>query len=111
MTHKNPYEIIKRQHMTEKAKMLGELQNSTSNASVRKCDKPKYVFVVHPKATKHEIKTAIELIYKERDIKVMAVNTINIKGKVKRRKGRVGTAPSIKKAVVTLAAGDSLIDV
>jgi len=111
MTLKDPYQIVKRQHVTEKAKMLRELQDSESNPSVRRCKSPKEVFVVHPKATKRDIRAAIELIYKERDIKVVSVNTINVKGKVKRRRGRTGTAPSLKKAIVTLEAGDSLHDV
>lgn len=111
MTLKDPYQIIKHQRVTEKANMLRELQNSTSNPSVSRCKTPKEVFVVHPKATKREIRAAVEMIYKERQIKVLSVNTINVKGKVKRRRGRVGTAPSIKKAIVTLAAGDSLHDV
>lgn len=110
MTIKDPYQIIKHQHVTEKAKALAELQNSNSNPSVRRCDSPKYVFIVHPKATKRDISAAIETIYKEKQVKVVAVNTINVKGKVKRRRGRLGTTPSFKKAVVTLEAGDRLED-
>lgn len=107
---KDPYQIIKRQHVTEKAKTLGELQNSESNVSVRRCKSPKYVFIVHPRATKQDIAVAIETIYKEFQVKVTAVNTINVKGKVKRRRGRLGKTPSFKKAVVTLSPGDRLDD-
>lgn len=108
MTQKDPYQVIINQHVTEKAKVLGELQNSESNASVRRCKSPKYVFIVHPKATKRQISIAIEAIYKDKQIKVVAVNTINVKGKLQRRRGRLFRAPSFKKAVVTLEKGDRL---
>lgn len=108
MTLKNPYEIVKHQHVTEKSKMLGELQSATSNPSVRRCESPKYVFIVHSKATKREIKAAVEKIYEEQKIEVVSVNTINVKGKVRRRRGKVGVSPSFKKAIVTLAVGDKL---
>lgn len=108
MTLKDPYQVIIRQHVTEKAKMLGELQNSKSNPSVRRCTSPKYVFIVHPKANKRQISTAIEAIYKDKQIKVVAVNTTNVKGKVQRRRGRLFKNPSFKKAVITLEKGDSL---
>lgn len=108
MTQKDPYQVIIKRHMTEKARVLGELQNSKSNPSVRRCESPKYVFIVHPKATKRQISVAIEAIYKDKQVKVVAVNTINVQGKVKRRRGRLFTNPSFKKAVVTLQKGDSL---
>lgn len=108
MTQKDPYQVIIRRHNTEKAKVLGELQNSESNPSVRRCKSPKYVFIVNPKATKRQISIAIEAIYKDKQIKVVAVNTINVKGKVQRRRGRLFKNPSFKKAVVTLETGDSL---
>jgi large subunit ribosomal protein L23 len=111
MTLKDPYQIVKHLHVTEKAKMLRELKDSESNPSVRRCQSPKEVFVVHPKATKRDIRDAVEAIYKDRQVKVVSVNTIHVKGKVKRRRGRIGTSPSFKKAIVTLAAGDSLYDV
>lgn len=108
MTHKDPYQIVIRQHVTEKSRTLQELKTNTSNPSVSRCEAPKYVFIVHPKATKREIARAVEYIYSTNGIKVVAVNTINIKGKVKRRRGRISVMPSIKKAVVTLEKGDSL---
>ncbi len=108
---RNPYDVIKRQHMTEKARVLNELQTSESNPSVSRCKTPKYTFVVHQDATKHEIKAAFEAVYKDKDVKVLAVNTIFIKSKVRRRRGRLGKSPAIKKAIVTLRAGDSLADV
>ena len=56
-------------------------------------------------ATKPEIKAAIENLFK---VKVTAVNTLRQKGKVKRFRGRVGQRSDIKKAIVTLAEGQSI---
>lgn len=108
---KNPYQIIKRQHITEKSRMLQELKNNESNKSVRRCKQPKYVFIVDKEANKREIANALEQIYEENKIKVVAVNTVNIKGKQRRVRGREGTSASYKKAVVTLEEGDSLDNV
>jgi large subunit ribosomal protein L23 len=63
------------------------------------------VFKVPLSATKPEIKAAIEGLFK---VKVMAVNTITTKGKVKRFKGFVSKRTDVKKAVVTLAEGQSI---
>lgn len=108
MAEKNPYHIIKHQHVTEKANVLQELKNSKSNRCVARCQSPKYVFVVDRKATKHEIAQALEEIYNERNIKVVAVNTINVKAKPRRVRGRAGFKPAFKKAIVTLEKDDSL---
>lgn len=105
---KNPYQIIKHQHVTEKAVMLQELKNAESNASLKRCKSPKYVFVVDRSANKQEIASALEEIYKEKNIKVVAVNTINMKAKPRRVRGRAGTKSAFKKAIVTLEEGDSL---
>jgi large subunit ribosomal protein L23 len=108
---KNPYEIIKHQHITEKAKVLQELKNNESNPSVKKFKLPKYVFVVDRNANKSEIALALEEIYKEKKIKVMAVNTINVRSKTKRMRGHQGKTAAFKKAVVTLEEGDNLDNV
>ncbi len=105
---KNPYQIIKHQHVTEKAVMLQELKNAESNASLARCKSPKYVFVVDRGANKHEIAAALEEIYKTQNIKVVAVNTINMKAKSRRVRGRAGQKSAFKKAIVTLEEGDSL---
>lgn len=111
MSDKNPYAVIKHQHVTEKSAMLGSLQSATSNLSVRRCTSPKYVFIVAITANKREIALAIEEIYKKDKIKVVSVNTINVKGKVRRVRGCVGKTSSFKKAIVTLEKGDSLNNV
>lgn len=108
MAEKNPYQIIKHQHITEKAKVLQELKNSKSNRSVARCESPKYVFVVDSDANKRQIAQALEEIYRDKNIKVKAVNTINVKAKARRVRGRSGFKAGFKKAVVTLDKGDSL---
>lgn len=65
----------------------------------------KVVFRTPLKATKDEIKAAVEALFK---VKVLRVNTIVQKGKVKRFRGIEGRRADIKKAVVTLAAGQSI---
>src|ERR1700733_7202039 len=108
MLERNPYQIIKNRHVTEKSLVLQELKNAESSASLKRCKSPKYVFTVDKKATKHEIAKAIEEIYKDEDITVVSVNTINLKPKKRRVRGRMGMRPAIKKAIVTLEEGDSL---
>jgi large subunit ribosomal protein L23 len=66
-----------------------------------------YTFTVHPDATKPEIHDAIEAIF---DVKVVKVNTLNRKGKRKRnrRTFTYGKRPDTKRAIVTLAEGQSI---
>lgn len=94
MTEYNPRDLVDlviRPLVTEKATMLME--------------KNQYTFDVKPKATKPEIKAAIEYIF---NVKVKSVNTI-IPPRKKKRMGRfVGFKPRYKKAVVTLSEEDSL---
>jgi large subunit ribosomal protein L23 len=80
----------------------------TSSRCLAKCKSPKYVFIVDVDANKIEIKKAIETIYAERNVKVVAVNVINTKPKERRVRGRVGFRSAMKKAIVTLEVGDSL---
>jgi large subunit ribosomal protein L23 len=94
VTEYNPRDLadlVLRPIVTEKATLLLE-QN-------------KYVFEVILKASKPEIKAAIESLF---DVKVTGVNTIRPPRK-KRRVGKfVGYKPQYKRAIVTLAAGDSI---
>jgi len=62
-------------------------------------------FRVRTDASKPEIKSAIEGLF---EVKVKAVNTILVKGKVKRFRGRPGRRPDWKKAIVTLEEGHSI---
>jgi large subunit ribosomal protein L23 len=63
------------------------------------------VFEVLKTASKPEIKAAVEALF---DVKVAAVNTLVTKGKSKRWRGRPYTRQDVKKAVVTLAEGQSI---
>ena len=87
------YDVILAPHITEKSTLLSE-HNAT-------------VFKVAGDATKSQIKEAIEAIY---DRKVAGVNTIVVKGKTKRWKGRPYKRTDMKKAIVTLADGQDPID-
>jgi large subunit ribosomal protein L23 len=64
-----------------------------------------YTFLVSPTANKTEIKEAIQQIW---NVRVLSVNTMNRKGKVKRTRLGTGKRPDQKRAVVNLAAGDSI---
>ncbi len=64
-----------------------------------------YTFVVDPRANKTEIKQAVQDIF---EVKVASVNTINRKGKKKRTGWVVGRRKDTKRAMVTLADGDSI---
>lgn len=108
MTQPNPYQIIKHQLISEKAMMLGRLKSADNNPSLKRCQSPKYVFVVDDSANKIQIAKAIEQIYKDEKIKVTAVNTIIVKPKQRRVRGRLGFKRGFKKAIVTLQPGDSL---
>ena len=63
------------------------------------------VFNVSRKATKPEIKAAVEALF---SVKVTGVNTLLRKGKMKRFRGTIGRQSDVKKAVVTLAEGQSI---
>lgn len=111
MASQNPYQIVKHRHITEKAMMLQGLKKAESNPSLKACEAPKYVFIVDTSATKGQIATAIEEIYKAEGVKVVAVNTINVKRKQRRVRGKLGYTKGFKKAVVTLQPGDDLDNV
>lgn len=105
----NPYQVIIRRHRTEKAGVLENLVQATSNPSLAACNRAKYVFVVEATATKPCIRDAVEAIYK--GVKVASVNTMRVKRKPKRRtKHGRGMASGFKKAIVTLQPGNTLND-
>lgn len=108
MSKRTPYAIVKGRHVTEKARVMEQLQHNSSNPCIKKCDSPKYVFVVDQKANKQEIARAVEEIYAEKGVRVVSVNTSRIKPKTRRVRGRTGLKAGYKKAVVTLEAGDSI---
>jgi len=73
--------------------------------STKLMEENKYCFAVDLRANKHQIKQAVEEIFK---VRVISVNTIRILGKKKRMGRSEGKRPDWKKAVVTLAPGDRI---
>lgn len=78
-----------------------------SEKSYALLDSNVYTFIVHPTATKVEIRKAVESVF---GVRVNKVNTLNRKGKLKRdrRTGVYGQRAATKRAVVTLAEGDKI---
>ena len=76
-----------------------------SEKSYNLLDDNKYTFIVHPDANKTEIKIAVEKIF---GVKVTAVNTQNRKGKTSRTRNGLGKRKDIKRAIVSVAAGQSI---
>jgi len=68
-------------------------------------DENKYTFLVRPGANKTQIKIAVEQVF---NVKVTSVNTINRNGKRKRTRFGMGKRNDTKRAIVGLAAGDSI---
>jgi large subunit ribosomal protein L23 len=87
----NHYDVVLAPHITEKSTLLSE-QNAV-------------VFKVSQDATKPQIKAAVEALF---GVNVTGVNTIVQKGKTKRWKGRPYTRSDVKKAIVTLAEGQTI---
>ena len=85
------YDVILAPVITEKSSMASEHNQ--------------VVFKVRRDATKPQIKAAVEKLFK---VKVLAVNTINRKGKTKRFRGLKGKQQDVKKAIVRLAEGDKI---
>lgn len=85
------YDVVLAPHITEKSTMLSE-----ANA---------VVFKVATGASKPEIKAAVEALF---GVKVVGVNTMVTKGKTKRWKGQPYQRSDAKKAIVTLAEGQSI---
>ena len=87
----NLYDSILSPLVTEKSTNLSEIN--------------KVVFKVNSLANKKSIKKSIEKIFK---VKVVKINTINLKGKIKMVKNKKAFKPSYKKAIVTLKKGQSI---
>lgn len=104
----NPYQVIKNRRVTEKGRVLENLVNAKSNRSVSRCQSPKVVFDVDPKANKTQIANAVEEIYKDKKVKVVKVNTITVASKSRRVRGFTGKTAEYKKAVVTFRPGDTI---
>ncbi|MFL2761671.1 MAG: 50S ribosomal protein L23 [Dehalococcoidia bacterium] len=88
----NSYNILRKPVVTEKSTRIMESSN-------------RYTFEVLPSATKLQVKKAVEQAF---GVNVVHVNTMNIRGKRKRYGPRFSIKPSRKKAIVTIADGQSI---
>ncbi|NLV54011.1 MAG: 50S ribosomal protein L23 [Acidimicrobiales bacterium] len=90
---KDPRQVLIRPVVSEKSYALQEANQ--------------YTFIVDPRASKPEIHDAVEAIF---NVSVLRVNTLNRQGKKvrNRRTGKVGRKAASKRAIVTLAEGDSI---
>ena len=86
------YDIIKKPLFNEKGMDMKEREN-------------KILIEIDPRANKHEVKEAMEEIFK---VKVEKVATINVKGKLKRFGKSIGRRSDRKKAIITLKQGEKL---
>ena len=86
------YKVLLGPHVSEKTALAGELDNQ-------------FVFRVAGDATKLEIRHAVETLFK---VKVEAVRTLNVKGKVKRNRYGFAKKPNWKKAYVSPAEGHEI---
>jgi len=91
LTRQQMYDIVRTPVITEKATNVSEHNQ--------------VIFRVPLTATKHQVKAAVEGLF---NVKVTAVNTIRVRGKAKRFRGRVGRRSDYKKAVVTLGEGQRI---
>ena len=92
ITDEKIFSVLRAPRVSEKTARLQEVSNQ-------------YVFEVAKTATKVDIKAAVEQIF---DVKVEAVNVVNVKGKTKSFKFRQGRRGDWRKAYVTLAEGQSI---
>jgi len=92
MSTVNVFDVIRAPRVSEKTARLQEVSNQ-------------YVFEVATTATKADVKAAVEQLF---DVKVQAVNVVNVKGKNKSFKFRSGRRGDWRKAYVTLAEGQSI---
>ncbi|MCB0331116.1 MAG: 50S ribosomal protein L23 [Bdellovibrionales bacterium] len=89
---KKSYEVLVRPLVTEKTSLVSEMGSVVA-------------FEVAPKASKGDIREAVQSIF---DVEVLGVNTINCRGKLRRRGRQVGMTRSYKKAYVTLGPGQAI---
>lgn len=92
MNQERVFKVLLGPHVSEKATVLAD-------------SKKQFVFKVATDATKLEIKKAVESLF---DVKVAAVNTLNVQGKTKRTAGGLGKRNDWKKAYIALQPGQDL---
>ena len=90
----NSFDVIRTVRVTEKGTRQGEKLNQ-------------YTVVADPRANKIQIRQAVQELFK---VKVVRVNTLNVRGKARRKRtGQAGVTSAWKKAIVTLKAGDKIV--
>lgn len=92
MNQERMYQILIAPHVSEKGTLLADEKNQ-------------HVFKVATDATRTEVKQAVEELFK---VKVNKVRILNVKGKFKRFGGRPGKRSDVRKAYVTLQAGNDI---
>jgi large subunit ribosomal protein L23 len=89
----NVFDVIKTVRLTEKGTRQGEKFNQ-------------YTVVADPRANKTQIRQAVQELFK---VKVTKVNTLNVRGKARRKRtAQAGNSSNWKKAIVTLKDGDKI---
>lgn len=116
----NSFDVIKTVRLTEKGTrqssqtVRSQERDANGKPVLDASGKPKikerplnqYTVVADRRATKPQIRSAVQELFK---VKVTKVNTLNVRGKFRRqRTSQAGQAPSWKKAIVTLKAGDKI---
>jgi large subunit ribosomal protein L23 len=90
----NTFEIIRTVRLTEKGSRQSEKLNQ-------------YTVVADPRANKFQIRHAVQELFK---VKVVRVNTLNVRGKARRKRtAQAGQTSNWKKAIVTLKEGDKIV--
>jgi large subunit ribosomal protein L23 len=89
----NSFEIVRTVRLTEKGTRQGDTLNQ-------------YTVVADPRANKTQIRRAVQELFK---VKVIKVNTLNVRGKLRRVRTTPGRSPNWKKAIVTLKEGDKIV--
>ncbi len=92
MNQERLLQVVLAPHVTEKSALANEIANTQA-------------FRVLPDANKAEVKAAVELVF---NVKVESVRLLNVKGKVKRFRQRLGKRSDWKKAYITLAEGSEI---
>jgi len=109
----NNFEIIRTVRLTEKGTRQGtqpvryKVKNKDGTSEVKSRPLNQYTVVADPRANKTQIRQAVQELFK---VKVIKVNTLNVRGKLRRQRTRqAGSSPDWKKAIVTLKHGDKIV--
>src|SRR3989442_15878791 len=108
-----PFEIIKTVRLTEKDPRQGthpvryKVKAKDGSSEIKTRPLNQYTVVADPRANKTQIRQAVQELFK---VKVLRVNTLNVRGKFRRqRTTQAGQSSNWKKAIVTLKQGDKIV--